>query len=95
MEFEVKKTENCFSDSQTYEYSIPIHNSEFLKFLKDYQIKINEKLRRPVFVAENSEGIILKGILKRNIIKASFPADRWEYFKTQFESRLFSLEAEE
>lgn len=33
MNFEVKKTENCFADSQTYEYRLPMTSQEFLSLL--------------------------------------------------------------
>ena len=57
MNFEVKKTENCFADSQTYEYRLSVTGQEFLSMLDtDWQTRCNHKLRRPVFLAER-EGL--------------------------------------
>jgi len=94
VEFEVKKTENCFSDSQTYEYRFPIGNQELLRFMKHYSIRKYETLRRPTFLATDLGGIQIKGILKDNICKVSFPDAAWEVSKMEFEGFIDSLEGQ-
>ena len=88
MNFEVKKTENCFADSQTYEYRLPMTSHEFLSLLDgSWQTRCNLKLRRPVFLAER-EGIRIKGILAADLIRVSFPDQDWKNLKLQFEQEL-------
>ena len=88
MNFEVKKTENCFADSQTYEYRLPMTSQEFLSLLDgSWQTRCNLKLRRPVFLAER-EGIRIKGILAADLIRVSFPDQDWQNLKHQFEQEL-------
>jgi hypothetical protein len=84
MNFECKKTEDCFANSRTYEYRLPITAQEFSVLLKDWSVRVNSKLRRPVFVAER-DGLNVKGILLGNTIRASFPQERWETEKASFE----------
>lgn len=91
MKFEVKKTENCFSGTQTYEYRFPINNQELLQFLNLFSIKKYETLRRPTFLAMDSCGVQIKGILKDNICKVSFPDATWEVSKIEFEEFIDSL----
>ena len=80
-----KKTENCFADSRTYEYSLTISAEEFLKLLDDtWQIRKNLKLRRPVFLAERDQ-IRIKGILAGSAIRVSYPEDAWEAQKKKLE----------
>ncbi|NMD44314.1 MAG: hypothetical protein GYA88_02690 [Clostridiales bacterium] len=88
MEFEVRKTENCFVNSETYEYSLPIGAEEFLKLIEDdYSVRLNTRLRRPVFIAE-SEDIKIKAVLKSQKIRVSFSEERWESLKEEFEAFL-------
>lgn len=88
MNFEVKKTENCFTDSQTYEYRLPMTGQEFLSLLDAaWQPRCNLKLRRPVFLAERG-GIRIKGILAADVIRVSFPDQDWKNQKQQFEQEL-------
>lgn len=88
MKFEVKKTENCFADSQTYEYRLPVTGQEFLSLLDaNWQTRCNLKLRRPVFLAER-EGVRIKGILTTDLIRVSFPDQDWQSLKHQFEQEL-------
>ena len=88
MNFEVKKTENCFADSQTYEYRLPMTGQEFLSLLDAaWQPRCNLKLRRPVFLAERG-GIRIKGILAADVIRVSFPVQDWKNQKHQFEQEL-------
>ncbi len=91
MIFECKKTENCFVDSRTYEYRLPVKAEDFKNLLEnDWQIRCNLKLRRPVFLAEKEE-IKIKGILAGDIIRVSFREDQWEVFKENFEKYLETL----
>lgn len=93
MEFEVKKTENCFVNTETYEYSLPITAEDFLKLIEDdYNVRLNMKLRRPVFIAE-SEDIKIKAVLKSQKIRVSFNEERWEELKEEFEAFLSSSDS--
>ncbi len=93
MEFDVRKTENCFVNSETYEYSLPIRAEEFLKLIEDdYNVRLNTRLRRPVFIAE-SEDIKIKAVLKSQKIRVSFDEARWEELKEQFEAFLSSSQS--
>ena len=84
MRFEVKKAENCFSDSQSYEYKLPIDGQSFAGLLVGWEVKEHHKYRRPMFTADR-DGVNVKGILKANIIKVSFPGHCWETKKNDFE----------
>lgn len=91
MIFDCKKTENCFADSQTYEYRIPILAEEFLQILDEtWETRCNHKLRRPVFLAER-DGIRIKGILAGTIIRVSFQNDSWEEQKNTFEEWMVNI----
>lgn len=91
MIFTSKKTENCFADSQTYEYALPVSGEEFRALLPaDWAIRLNTKLRRPVFVAER-DGVNIKGVLALSTIRVSFPDERWESEKRAFEEWLEGL----
>lgn len=85
MDFECKKTENCFADSQTYEYRLPVTAETFLHMLDaSWQTRCNFRLRRPVFLAER-DGVRIKGILAGTVIRVSFPDAAWEIHKKKFE----------
>lgn len=90
MRFEVKKTENCFAGSQTYEYRLPVEGQAFVAMLDGWEVTENHKYRRPMFSADKN-GVNVKGILKANVVKASFPEHCWETAKADFESWLASL----
>lgn len=91
MIFECKKTENCFADSQTYEYRIPVTAEHFVQMLdENWDTRYNMKLRRPVFITEHNE-IRIKGILQGSVIRVSYPDSHWESSKTEFEKLLSSL----
>lgn len=90
MNFQVIKIENCFSDSQTYEYTLPITGSQLLPNLTDWQIRVNEKLRRPTAIASRGNTII-KCILSGNRFRVSFPDGRWQAEKNNFEQYLENL----
>lgn len=91
MKFECRKTENCFADAQTYEYRLPVSGEAFSHFLSGWEVRVNQKLRRPVFLAEKG-GVHVKGLLSHNVVKASFPEDRWEAEKAAFEQWLGGLD---
>ena len=95
MRFEVKKTENCFSGAQTYEYRLPVRGQDFIALLcapaAVWDVKQNHKFRRPLFTADRN-GINIKGILEANVIRVSFPECRHEEEKKAFEIWLSSAE---
>jgi len=90
MKFDVKKAENCFADSQSYEYWLPIDGQTFSALLNGWEVKEHHKYRRPMFTADR-DGVNIKGILKTNIVKASFQGDDWEAEKAEFEQWLTSV----
>ena len=94
MEFQCKKTENCFSDSQTYEYRLCISAEEFLPAYGEsaLAVKRSDSFRRPFFTADAPDGTRIKGVLKEPVIKVSFPEASWEQAKAAFEARLSALE---
>lgn len=88
MRFEVKKTNNCFSDAETYEYKLPIDGDAFLALLPpNFSSRKNLKLRRPVFFSE-SETIRIRGMLAFDIIRVSFPSASLIDEKEKFEAWL-------
>ncbi len=87
MNFECTKTENCFADSQTYEYKIPMTGEQFVALLSGWEVRVNKRLRLPVFIADR-DGVNLKGMLVHKLIRASFPTDSWEEGKAAFEAWL-------
>ena len=89
MWFEVKKAENCFSDSRSYEYRLPIDGTGFSALLGGWEVREHHKYRRPMFTADK-DGVNIKGILKASIVKVSFPEARWEEEKVGFEQWLES-----
>jgi len=92
MRFDVKKAENCFKDSRSYEYSIPVDGQSLTKMLDGWQITEHHKYRRPMFTADKG-GINIKGILKANLIKVSYTENNWQTEKDDFESWLSSAGA--
>ena len=89
MLFDVKKAENCFAGSQSYEYRLQIEGRSFSALLGGWEVQEHHKYRRPLFTADR-DGVNVKGILKAYVIKASFPEDRWESEKADFENWLTS-----
>lgn len=94
MDFQWKKVENCFADSKTFEYRLPVAGEAFIPRLISYRVKVNDKFRRPLFTAENGEGIRVRGILREPIVKVSFPERNWEEAKAAFEKWLEELPEE-
>lgn len=92
MKFECRKTENCFVNSRTYEYALPVTGEALCARLpEDWTKRRNMKLRRPVFVADR-EGVNLKGALAQKTVKASFPEEGWKTEKAMFERWLEELD---
>jgi len=91
MTFTVKKTENCFSDAQTYEYLLPVTGEALLALLPEWQIRENRKLRRPVGIAEK-DGVTVKTVLSGTTARISFPDSRWQAAKDEFERWLRDCE---
>ena len=87
--FQVKKVDNCFKDSQTYEYKLEIIIDENminkLNELGEVEIK---KFRRPIFMINCKNENKIKGVINSNIIRVSFPDDMWQYRKEEFEKYL-------
>lgn len=85
--FKVKKVDNCFKDSQTYEYKLNEEiNEEFLKKLESLgEVEVKD-FRRPIFII-NGE-IKVKGVINTKIIRVSFPDDIWKEKKDTFEKFL-------
>jgi hypothetical protein len=52
---------------------------------------VNEKLRRPAFVAESADGVRLKGVLSKQVIKVGFIPEQAEEQRERFERWLSSL----
>jgi len=90
MQYDVKKVENCFAESRSFEYRLPLDGQSFSALLVGWDIKENHKFRRPLFTADN-DGVNIKGILKANVVKVSYPENRWEAAKADFERWLESL----
>jgi len=91
MRFEVKKVENCFADSLSFEYRTSLDGQSLSSMLRGWEVKENHKFRRPMFTADKG-GVNIKGILKANIVKVSFPEGRWEAEKEDFERWLESID---
>lgn len=87
--FQVKKVDNCFKDSQTYEYKLEIIIDENminkLNELGEVEIK---KFRRPIFMINCKNENKIKGVINSNIIRVSFPDDMWQDRKEEFEKYL-------
>lgn len=94
MNFQVKKIENCFAESETYEYLLPLTGREMLQNLADWEIRINEKLRRPVIIARKDD-TILKCMKENHCFRVSFPQAHWASEKQLFEAFLEKLPCSE
>lgn len=87
--FQVKKIDNCFKDSQTYEYKINMEiDEEFLDKLKNLgKIEI-KNFRRPIFMIDCENKNKIKGVINSKIMRVSFPEDIWQCRKEEFEKYL-------
>ena len=90
MNFQVKKSENCFSDCETYEYQLPLTGKELLGLLNGWNIQVSQKLRRPAAIAEKN-GVVLKCTLSGNLFRVSFPSSTRSDLKEEFEFFLRNL----
>ena len=87
--FDIKKVDNCFKDSQTYEYKLNIEiDEEFLEKLKSLGSIEIKNFRRPIFMINCENKNEIKGVIKSNSIKVSFPEDMWQIRKEEFEKFL-------
>lgn len=85
--FKVKKVDNCFKDSQTYEYKLNVEiNEDFLERLKKLGEVEIKQFRRPIFMVDCE--IKVKGVISTKIIRVSYPDDMWEERKNEFEKFL-------
>lgn len=84
------KIENCFADSETYEYLLPVSGEEMLQNLSDWEIRTNEKLRRPVVIAQKDQ-VIIKCMKEGHSFRVSFPQRTWAIEKYRFEQFLENL----
>lgn len=93
MRYACKKIDDCFSDSRTWQYALDATADDLVPLLEEtgYQVDVNRKYRRPFFIAENEEGLRVKGVLNRSVVNASFPLDGWEESKARFEAWLEAL----
>lgn len=91
MKYRWKKTENCFAQARTYEYSLPVTGAELLAYLDGWEIRENHKFRRPVFSARK-DGLEIKGILAANIVKINYTAEGWEKEKERIEKWLENID---
>lgn len=91
--FECRKAENCFGESQNYEYKLVCKADE--QFLKDLgalgTLTCKRNFRRPFFVLDLPNKTHVKGVIGDGVIKASFPADRFTECKSDFEKILERL----
>lgn len=84
--FKVRKIDNCFKDSQTYEYDINMEiNEEFLEKLQSLGKVEIKNFRRPIFMINCENQNKIKGVIKSKIIRISFPDNIWEERKEEFE----------
>lgn len=87
--FEVKKIDNCFKDSQTYEYKLNVEiDEEFLKKLQNLGEVEIKHFRRPIFIINCENENKIKGVINSKIIRASFPDNIWKERKEVFEKFL-------
>lgn len=95
--FICEKTENCFSNSETYAYALDFPIDEgFLAFLDSFgDLEIKRNFRRPFFILHLPDGTQARGAIGDDRIKASFPSQDVEQTKTRFEFILSSISKEE
>ena len=90
MNIRVMKVENCFAETQTYEYMLEISGGEFLEGLTDWEVRVNQKLRRPAGIAQR-DGVVIKTVLDGHSVRVSFPDACWLEKKIEFEEYLRNL----
>lgn len=89
MKFTVEKTENCFSDAQTYSYETAAHIEEAVlsRFAAWGNCEIKRNYRRPFYFIRK-DGMEIKGLLGDTRFKVSYPEADWESRKAAFENFL-------
>lgn len=87
--YNIKKVDNCFKDSQTYEYKLKVEiNEDFLEILKNLGELEIKNFRRPIFMINCKNENKIKGVINSKIIRISFPNDAWNERKEEFEKFL-------
>lgn len=89
MKYEIRKIDNCFAQSHSFEYTLPITGEQMLAYLPEWSVRLNQKLRRPVGIAEK-QGVIIKFILAGCQFRVSYPESSWQEEKHKFETFLES-----
>ena len=87
--FTVEKTENCFTDAQTYAYASPLKMDETAleAFARFGEMEIKRNYRRPFYFIRGG-GMEIKGILNDTRFKVSYPDAAWQEKKNAFEAFL-------
>lgn len=86
-----KKVPDCTSHHQTYEYCLSVDGEELLaKLPAGYSTRENEKLKNPVFFADDGN-IQIKGVVNKPIVKISYLSSKTEELKASFETFLNSF----
>lgn len=84
--FKVKKVDNCFKNSQTYEYKLNVEvNEEFLEKLQNLGEVEIKHFRRPIFMINCKNENKIKGVINTKVIRVSYPDNVWEERKKEFE----------
>jgi hypothetical protein len=94
MQFDVKKLETCFADAANYEYRLEVSGNLFYPLLQERfnaDVRVNEALRNPVFIAQAENGMRMKGSLAKNHIRVGFNLSDADQQKAEFESWLSLL----
>lgn len=88
--FTCEKTENCFSGSETYTYTLDDKIDEgLLTFLEAHgQLEVKRNFRRPFFILQLPGGTDARGALGDDRLKASFPSQDLAGAKARFETLL-------
>lgn len=87
--FKVNKIDNCFKNSQTYEYKLHVEiNIEFLEKLQKLGKLEIKNFRRPIFMIDCKNEDKIKGVINSKIIRVSFSDYVYEERKEAFEKFL-------
>jgi len=91
--FECKKAENCFSESQTYEYRLACSMGErFLNGLVEAGVlTCRRQIRHPFFTLDLPDHTHVKGVIGDELVKTSFPSEDFGACKARFEKLLERL----
>jgi hypothetical protein len=93
MHFDRKKAENCFSDAENYEYRLEVLGSVFAEHIQPLasELRVNDKLRRPTFIAQMTNGMQVKGLLDKTVIKVGYVPEKAAEQQIEFEHWLSEL----